>query len=166
MVPSTTLSRSAPGSVTGFMRVITKAAFLTRGIAEIARLGAACGAEALTFAGLTGIGDLIATCSSPQSRNHRVGIALAGEKSLPEILDSMGEVAEGVPTTRAAHDLGRKLNVELPIIDQMYEVLFNDKSPAEAIETLMEPEPRREGPDPAGQFSPGSVEPVRRDTAQ
>jgi len=121
-----------------------KAAFLTRGISEISRLGIACGADALTFAGLTGIGDVIATCSSSLSRNHRVGQALASGKALPEILDAMGEVAEGVPTTEAAHQLGRKKNVELPIIDQMYEVLFRGKSPAAAIGSLMEREPGRE----------------------
>lgn len=121
-----------------------KAAFLTRGISEIARLGVACGAEALTFAGLTGIGDVIATCSSALSRNHRVGQALASGRALPEILESMGEVAEGVPTTKAAHQLGRKLQVELPIIDQMYEVLFQGKAPVAAIETLMEREPKWE----------------------
>lgn len=121
-----------------------KAAFLTRGIAEIARLGVASGARALTFAGLTGIGDVIATCASSLSRNHRVGLALARGEALPDILQSMGEVAEGVPTTEAAHQLGRNLGVELPIIDQMYEVLFNGKPPLAAIETLMEREPKRE----------------------
>lgn len=121
-----------------------KAAFLTRGIAEIARLGVACGADLLTFAGLTGIGDVIATCASPLSRNHRVGQALASGKALPDILGSMGEVAEGVPTTEAAHQLGRQLGVELPIVDQMYEVLFKGKSPVAAIETLMEREPKHE----------------------
>lgn len=121
-----------------------KAAFLTRGIAEIARLGVACGADLMTFAGLTGIGDMIATCASPLSRNHRVGQALATGRALPDILESMGEVAEGVPTTEAAHQLGQQLGIELPIIDQMYEVLFRGKSPMEAIETLMEREPKYE----------------------
>lgn len=121
-----------------------KAAFLTRGIVEIARLGVACGADPLTFAGLTGIGDVIATCASPLSRNHRVGQALASGKALPDILETMGEVAEGVPTTEAAYQLGRELGVELPIVDQMYEVLFGGKSPVAAIQTLMEREPKRE----------------------
>lgn len=121
-----------------------KAAFLTRGIAEIARLGVACGADPLTFAGLTGIGDVIATCASPLSRNHRVGQALASGKALPDILETMREVAEGVPTTEAAHQLGRELDVELPIVDQMYEVLFEGKPPVAAIQTLMEREPKRE----------------------
>lgn len=121
-----------------------KAAFLTRGIVEISRLGVACGAEPLTFAGLTGIGDVIATCASPMSRNHRVGKALAAGHRLPNILRSMGEVAEGVPTTEAAHQLGQRLGVELPIIDQMYEVLFSGKSPLAAIRALMEREPKHE----------------------
>lgn len=118
-----------------------KAAFLTRGIAEIARLGVACGAELVTFAGLTGVGDVIATCASPLSRNHRVGQALATGLPLADILKSMGEVAEGVPTTEAAHQLGQRLGVELPITDQLYEVLFRGKSPLAAVRTLMEREP-------------------------
>jgi glycerol-3-phosphate dehydrogenase (NAD(P)+) len=121
-----------------------KAAFLTRGIAEIARLGVACGARPLTFAGLSGIGDLIATCSSSFSRNHQVGVALAHGTPLLAILDSMPEVAEGVPTTRAARELGKNLEVDIPIIDQMYRVLFEGVSPAEAIERLMEREPKVE----------------------
>lgn len=125
-----------------------KAAFLTRGIAEIAKLGMACGADALTFAGLTGIGDVIATCGSTLSRNHRVGQALADGLALTEILEAMGEVAEGVPTTKAAYQLGRKMGVDLPIIDQMYEVLFQGKPPLAAIEALMEREPGRENVPP------------------
>lgn len=123
-----------------------KAAFLTRGITEIGRLGVACGANAGTFAGLTGIGDLIATCASDLSRNHRVGQALARGQELDEILSTMGEVAEGVPTTEAAHRLGRRLAVELPIIDQMYAVLFQGKAPLAALAELMDREPVREMP--------------------
>jgi len=121
-----------------------KAAFLTRGIAEIARLGVASGAEALTFAGLSGIGDLIATCSSPLSRNHTVGRELAKGRNLEEILASMSEVAEGVPTTKAAFALGSRLGVELPIIEQMQSVLFDGRSPMSAVGRLMEREPGRE----------------------
>jgi glycerol-3-phosphate dehydrogenase (NAD(P)+) len=125
-----------------------KAAFMTRGIAEIARLGMACGADVLTFAGLSGIGDLIATCASPLSRNHRVGVGLASGKSLDEVLTSMDEVAEGVSTTRAARELGIRHGVELPIIEQMHRVLFEGVSPAEAIARLMEREPTHESPVP------------------
>lgn len=133
-----------------------KAAFLTRGIVEISRLGVACGAEPLTFAGLTGIGDVIATCASPLSRNHRVGRALAAGDPVPAILRSMGEVAEGVPTTEAAHQLGQQLGVELPIIDQMYEVLFRGKAPIEAIRALMEREPKHERAVLVSQNGPGA----------
>lgn len=121
-----------------------KAAFLTRGIAEIARLGIACGADPLTFAGLSGIGDLIATCASPLSRNNRVGRELARGRQLDEILAEMDEVAEGVPTTKAARELGLRLGVELPITSQMYEVLFAGKSPLEAVRDLMAREPKQE----------------------
>lgn len=121
-----------------------KAAFLTRGIAEIARLGVACGAQPLTFAGLSGIGDLIATCASPLSRNNRVGRAIASGQSLPEIMAELGETAEGVETTRAARALGRRLGVDLPIVDQVHGVLFDGVNPLQAIAALMDREPRRE----------------------
>ncbi len=121
-----------------------KAAFLTRGITEIARLGIACGAEPLTFAGLSGIGDLIATCASPLSRNNRVGRELAKGRPLAAVLGEIGEVAEGVPTTEAAHALGRKLGVELPIVAQMHDVLFAGKSPLTAVNELMSREPKQE----------------------
>lgn len=121
-----------------------KAAFLTRGIAEITRLGVAHGAEPLTFAGLSGIGDLIATCSSNLSRNHTVGIGLAGGTSLPDVLAGMSEVAEGVDTTRAAIELARNSGTEMPIAEEMYKVLFEEKSPVEAVRDLMIREPRQE----------------------
>lgn len=121
-----------------------KAAFMTRGIAEITRLGVACGAQPLTFAGLSGIGDLIATCSSPLSRNHRVGAALAKGASLDDILASMNEVAEGVATTRAARALGQSLGVDLPITEQMHRVLFEGVPARDAIVRLMEREPKHE----------------------
>ena len=114
-----------------------KAAFLTRGIAEIARLGVASGAQVLTFSGLSGIGDLIATCSSKLSRNHSVGRELAKGRTLDDILASMTEVAEGVPTTRAAFTLGARLGVETPIIEQMHGVLFEARSPMVAVDRLM-----------------------------
>ncbi len=121
-----------------------KAAFLTRGIAEIARLGVACGAQPLTFAGLAGIGDLIATCASTLSRNHFVGAELAKGRQLAEILAGMDQVAEGVFTTEAAVSLGQRLGIELPIIEQMHAVLFEGRSPVEAVGTLMRREARNE----------------------
>ncbi len=121
-----------------------KAAFMTRGIAEIARLGVALGAEPLTFAGLSGIGDLICTCSSSLSRNHQVGVGLASGKTLEEILGMMKEVAEGVETTRAAVVMARNAGVEMPIAGQMYDVLFRGKPPLDAVQSLMLREPRHE----------------------
>lgn len=121
-----------------------KAAFMTRGIAEIARLGVALGADPLTFAGLSGIGDLICTCSSDLSRNHRVGVKLASGESLDAILASMGEVAEGVDTTRATVKMARDLHIEMPIAEEMYQVMFEGKSPLDAVIALMGREPRHE----------------------
>lgn len=121
-----------------------KAAFMTRGITEIARLGVSLGADPLTFAGLSGIGDLICTCSSDLSRNHQVGVGLAAGKSLAEVLAGMSEVAEGVDTTRAAIDMARRAAIEMPIAEQMYAVLFAGKSPVEAVRSLMMREPRHE----------------------
>lgn len=114
-----------------------KAAFMTRGLAEIARLGVAAGANLLTFAGLAGIGDLVATCASPHSRNHYVGEQLARGWSLAEIQASMRMVAEGVPTTIAALQLARRYNVEMPITEQMYQVLFEGKDLRRAVIDLM-----------------------------
>lgn len=114
-----------------------KAAYLTRGIAEMVRLGVACGANPMTFAGLAGIGDLIATASSTRSRNNTVGRELATGKSLDAILESLREVAEGVPTTRAALALGKEKNVELPLTTQIARVMFDGISPTVAIAELM-----------------------------
>lgn len=121
-----------------------RAAFITRGIAEMSRLGIAAGADPLTFAGIAGLGDLIATCSSATSRNYRLGYALSTGQSLDDALASLGHVAEGVSTTVAARQLGRRLGVELPITDQMYQVLFDGKSPHLAVADLMQREPRDE----------------------
>lgn len=121
-----------------------KAAFMTRGIAEIARLGIASGADPLTFAGLTGLGDLVATCASPLSRNRRVGQELAAGRALPDVLAGMAQVAEGVATTEAARELGRRTGVDLPITEQMYAVLFGGKPPLAAVAELMRREPKDE----------------------
>ncbi len=121
-----------------------KAAFITRGLAEITRLGIAAGAQPLTFAGLAGLGDLIATCASKLSRNRYVGEQLAQGRSWPEIRDSMSNVAEGVNTTRAALAMANELNVELPIARAAYRVLFEGLAPRDAIVELMERPPRSE----------------------
>lgn len=115
----------------------TKGSLLTRGLAEITRLGVALGARADTFRGLSGLGDLVATSASRHSRNWRVGEAVAQGKSLPVILAEMGMVAEGVPTARAVLDLARRAGVEMPICEQVHAVLFEGKSPPDAVAELM-----------------------------
>jgi glycerol-3-phosphate dehydrogenase (NAD(P)+) len=122
----------------------TKGALLTRGLAEITRLGVVMGGKPETFAGLSGMGDLITTCISTHSRNRHVGEEIAAGKSLDEVLGSMVMVAEGVRTTRSAHELSLKYGVELPISEQMNLVLFENKHPDEAIRDLMMREPKRE----------------------
>ncbi len=114
-----------------------KAALITRGLAEIARLGAAMGANPLTFAGLAGVGDLIVTCTSQHSRNWRAGSMLAQGLPLAEVLERMGMVVEGVRTTKSAHMLAGQHNVEMPITDQLYAVLFEGLSPEKAVGALM-----------------------------
>jgi len=114
-----------------------KAALMTRGLAEIARLGSSMGANPLTFAGLTGIGDLIVTCTSVHSRNWRAGNLLGKGHSLDEVLENMGMVVEGVRTTKAAYQLAKKMKVEMPITSVLYDVLFNDLEPKAAVDSLM-----------------------------
>jgi len=114
------------------------AALMTRGIAEITRLAVACGARRETLAGLSGVGDLVLTCTGSLSRNRTVGEQLGQGRKLPEILDSLeGKVAEGVFTTRAALGLARKHGVEMPITEQMELILNEGKDPREAIRALM-----------------------------
>lgn len=115
----------------------TKAALMTRGLAEITRLGVKLGANPLTFAGLTGLGDLIVTCTSQHSRNRRAGIAIGQGKSLTEALTEVRMVVEGVRTTKVAYQLSRQVGVEMPITEQMYNVLFAGACPRQAVETLM-----------------------------
>lgn len=122
----------------------TKAALLTRGLVEITRIGAALGANKETFFGLSGVGDLIATALSRHSRNRHVGERIGRGESLDTVLGSMVMVAEGVRTTRAAVDLGRKLGVELPIISSVHAVLFDGKAPNDAIDELMNRPPQEE----------------------
>lgn len=115
----------------------TKAAIMTRGIREITRLGVKMGANESTFIGLSGIGDLIVTCMSQLSRNRFVGEEVGKGKKLKQVLSEMKMVAEGVATTESTHQLAKKLGVELPIIEQVYKVLFLGKNPHLSTEKLM-----------------------------
>jgi glycerol-3-phosphate dehydrogenase (NAD(P)+) len=115
----------------------TKAAIMTRGVAEISRLGLAMGAKPETFTGLSGMGDLIVTCMSKHSRNRYVGEQLGKGKKLKQILKSMEMVAEGVETSRSASQLAKKFDVETPITNEVYKILFEDKDPVKATNDLM-----------------------------
>lgn len=115
----------------------TKAALITRGIAEIARLGIAMGGKFETFCGLSGIGDLIVTCASMHSRNRRAGILIGQGKTMDEAMDEVKMVVEGVFSAKAAMGLSKKYGVELPIIEQVNEVLFQNKSADAAVRDLM-----------------------------
>lgn len=115
----------------------TKAALLCRGLMEITRLGVKMGANANTFFGLSGLGDLATTCMSDYSRNRRVGLMLAKGKSLKEIMASTEMVAEGIETARSALDLSKKYDVEMPIAAEVYRVLYENKEPRRAVEDLM-----------------------------
>lgn len=121
-----------------------KAAFMTRALAEISRLALAAGANPLTLAGLAGLGDLIATCSSPLSRNRTLGLELAKGRALDDVLAERKTVAEGVTTTRAALELAATLGVELPITEQIAEVLFEQRDVKEAVRLLMLRDPKHE----------------------
>lgn len=118
----------------------TRAALITRGLAEISRIGLAKGAQPATFAGLAGMGDLVLTCTGDLSRNRSVGMALGQGRNLKQVLDGMQMVAEGVQTTLSAYQLARRLEVEAPIIDQMYQILYQDKEPRRAVSDLMDRE--------------------------
>lgn len=115
----------------------TKAALITRGIAEITRLGVAMGADERTFAGLSGIGDLIVTCTSKHSRNWQAGFALAQGKALADVRAEIGAAVEGVDTAAAALNLAREHGVDMPIIEETNKILFESKSPKEAVVALM-----------------------------
>ncbi len=122
----------------------TRAALITRGLHEIVRLGVACGGRAETFAGLAGLGDLVLTCSGGLSRNRTTGVELARGRSLAEIEADRGGVAEGVRNARFMLDLARDHRVEVPIVEQVVEILHNGRRPAEAIRALMDREPKVE----------------------
>jgi glycerol-3-phosphate dehydrogenase (NAD(P)+) len=114
-----------------------RAALITRGLAEITRLGMALGANPQTFAGLAGMGDLVLTCTSDLSRNRTVGMQIGKGKFLPEITRDMKMVAEGVKTTQSAYDLAKKIGVDMPISAQVYAILYKGKDPKQAVKELM-----------------------------
>jgi len=122
----------------------SKAALMTRGLAEISRLGAALGAKPETFSGLSGVGDLIVTCASRHSRNRAVGERLGKGESLQEIMSSMKQVAEGVWNAKAARDLAREHNVEMPITEEVCAIVENGKDPRQALNDLMTRTPKAE----------------------
>lgn len=115
----------------------TRAALITRGLAEISRLALKLGADPLTLSGLAGLGDLILTCTGELSRNRSVGIKLGKGIALTHILKDMRMVAEGIKTTKAAYDLSKKMKVEMPITEQVYYILYQNKNPKEAVIELM-----------------------------
>jgi glycerol-3-phosphate dehydrogenase (NAD(P)+) len=115
----------------------TKAAILSRGLAEISRLGGAMGANPKTFSGISGLGDLVTTCISPYSRNRFVGEQIGKGKSLAQVQSHMQMVAEGVPTAKSTYALSLKYKVEMPITRQVYLVLYKNKSPLKAVRDLM-----------------------------
>ncbi|WP_138416940.1 NAD(P)H-dependent glycerol-3-phosphate dehydrogenase [Aquibacillus sediminis] len=114
-----------------------KAALITRGLAEIARLGASMGANPLTFIGLAGVGDLIVTCTSIHSRNWKAGNLLGKGNNLDEVLEQMGMVVEGVRTTKAAYEFSQKQGIEMPITSGIYQILFEEEKPKDVVDQLM-----------------------------
>ena len=123
----------------------SKAALVTRALAEMVRIGTQMGGQLHTFYGLSGAGDLVATCFSQLSRNRRAGEMLARAHSLDQIAQSLGTVAEGIPTAKSARECSRRLSIETPIIDQVYALLYEAKPAARAMEELMQREQKAEG---------------------
>ena len=122
----------------------TMAALITRGLAELTRLALAMGASERTLAGLSGMGDLILTCTGDLSRNRSVGVELGKGRSLDDVLGEMRMVAEGVETARATHELARREGIDMPIVAEVHAVLFEGRAPADAVRTLMQREPKPE----------------------
>lgn len=122
-----------------------RAALITRGLNEITRLGVKMGADPMTFLGLAGLGDLVLTCCGDLSRNRSVGIKLGQGMKLSEILKEMNEVAEGVKTSKSAYNLSKKLNLEMPITEEVYKLLYEDKDPKEVVRYLMGRDLKKEG---------------------
>ena len=121
-----------------------RSALITRGLAEISRIAVRMGANPLTLMGLSGLGDLVLTCTGDLSRNRRVGMELGKGRALEQVLADMTQVAEGVKTARSARDLSRKVGVELPICDQVHAIMYEGKSPRRAVVELMTRAPKRE----------------------
>lgn len=121
-----------------------RAGLITRGLAEMARLGVAMGGRRDTFMGLSGIGDLVLTCTGSLSRNRRVGLRLGGGESLEQIVSGMQSVAEGVKTAEALHRLGERLGVELPVTEQVHAILYQERDPRLAVQELMSRELKSE----------------------
>ncbi len=121
-----------------------RAALITRGLAEITRLAVKMGANPLTMSGLAGLGDLVLTCTGDLSRNRTVGLQLGQGKSLEAILAEMDMVAEGVKTTRSAFDLASKMDVEMPILEQVYAVLYEGKTCSDAVQDLLSRDQKEE----------------------
>jgi len=115
----------------------TRAALITRGLAEIKRLGEKFSAKEQTFSGLSGLGDLILTCTGDLSRNRLVGIKLGSGKTITEIVNEMTMVAEGIKTTKSIYDLAKKHKIEMPIVEQVYEIIYNNKDCSRAVEDLL-----------------------------
>lgn len=122
----------------------SRAALITRGLAELMRLGVTMGAQKDTFMGLAGLGDLVLTCTDDQSRNRRMGLRLAKGETVEQAREAIGQAVEGVRTAREAYELGKKYQVELPIIEQTYRVLFEDQSPKDAVVALLAREAKAE----------------------
>lgn len=122
----------------------SRAALVTRGLAEIGRVATAKGGSPMTLAGLAGLGDLVLTCTGELSRNRTVGFEMGKGRTLEDVLAGLGHVAEGVRTAKSAHDLAAKLDVEMPITDEVYRVLYEKKSPKQAVMDLMTRELRPE----------------------
>jgi len=118
----------------------TRAALITRGLAEITRLGVALGAEESTFSGLSGVGDLLLTCTGSLSRNRTVGLKLGEGKNINQVKDEMQMVAEGIKTTRSVYDLTKRLDIDMPILEQVYKIIYEDKDCAEAVSDLLKRE--------------------------
>jgi glycerol-3-phosphate dehydrogenase (NAD(P)+) len=124
----------------------TRVALINRGLVEMMRLGVALGASPNTFMGLAGMGDLVLTCTDDQSRNRRLGLMLAAGRSVAEAQQEIGQVVEGVKAARAVRQVAHRLGVEMPISEQLYRILYEDCSPAEAVQTLMARDLRPEFP--------------------